>query len=53
MQENITKVNEDEEMARAKEYQRAYDASVRLLSIIDQMLNMLINRMATPSDRWE
>ncbi|MBP7793259.1 MAG: flagellar hook-associated protein FlgK, partial [Candidatus Goldbacteria bacterium] len=40
LQENITKVNEDEEMARAKEYQRAYDASVRLLSIIDQMLNM-------------
>lgn len=53
MQENITRVNEDEELARARAYQRAYDASVRLLSIIDQMLNMLINRTATPSDRWE
>jgi flagellar hook-associated protein 1 FlgK len=53
LQENITKVNEDEELARAKEYQRAYDASVRLLSVIDEMLNMLINRTATPSDRWQ
>lgn len=53
LQQNITRVNEDEELARAREYQRAYDASVRLLSIIDQMLNMLINRTATPSDRWE
>ncbi|MCX8093540.1 MAG: flagellar hook-associated protein FlgK [Candidatus Goldbacteria bacterium] len=53
MQDNITRVNEDEELARARAYQRAYDASVRLLSIIDQMLNMLINRTATPSDRWE
>jgi flagellar hook-associated protein FlgK len=53
LQNNITKVNEDEELARARAYQRAYDASVRLLSIIDQMMNMLINRTATPSDRWE
>ncbi len=53
LQDNITKVNEDEELQRAKLYQRAYDASIRLLSIIDQMLNMLINRTATPSDRWE
>jgi len=53
MQDNLTKVNEDEELARAKAYQRAYDASVRLLSIIDEMLNMLINRTATPSERWQ
>ena len=53
IQENITEVNEDEELARARAYQRAYDASVKLLSIIDQMLNMLINRTATPSDSWD
>ncbi len=53
MQENITEINEDEELAKARAYQRAYDASVKLLSIIDQMLNMLINRTATPSDSWD
>lgn len=53
LQESITKVDENEELARAKAYQRAYDASVRLLSIIDQMMNMLINRTATPSSSWE
>jgi flagellar hook-associated protein 1 len=50
MQSDITTVDENTELAQAKLYQRAYDASVRLLSVIDEMLNMLINRTATPSD---
>ncbi|MCE5299884.1 MAG: flagellar hook-associated protein FlgK [Spirochaetia bacterium] len=49
IQDSITKVDEKEELARAKLYQRAYDASVRLMSIVDEMYNMLINRTATPS----
>lgn len=53
LQDSITKVDENEELARAKAYQRAYDASVRLLGVIDEMMNMLINRTATPSSSWE
>ncbi|HDT15352.1 MAG TPA: flagellar hook-associated protein FlgK [Firmicutes bacterium] len=49
LQTEITRVDEEQEIALAKQYQRAYDASVRLLSVIDQMLNMLINRTGTPS----
>ncbi len=49
MQEEITKVDEKQELALAKQYQRAYDASVRLMAVIDEMLNMLINRTATSS----
>jgi len=49
MQEEVTAVDENAEIAKAKLYQRQYDASVRLMGVIDQMLNMLINRMGTPS----
>ena len=52
LQRDITEVDPEEELAKAKAYQRAYDASVKLLAIIDQMLNMLINRTATPSSSW-
>ncbi len=53
MQDAITRVNENQEILQAKMYQRAYDASVRLMSVIDEMLNMLINRTATPSSSWD
>jgi len=53
MQKKITEVNLDEELMRAKQYQRAYDASVKLMAVLDQMLNILINRTATPSDSWD
>ncbi|PKL92559.1 MAG: flagellar hook-associated protein FlgK [Candidatus Goldiibacteriota bacterium HGW-Goldbacteria-1] len=49
MQSEVTAVDENAELAKAKLYQRSYDASVRLMAVIDQMLNMLINRMGTPS----
>jgi flagellar hook-associated protein FlgK len=49
MQSNITKVNQDQELAQAKEYQRAYDASVQLMNVIDEMLNILINKTGSSS----
>jgi flagellar hook-associated protein FlgK len=49
IQTNITKVDPNAELAKAKLYQRAYDASVRLSEVIDEMLNMLINHMGTSS----
>ncbi|HPI03548.1 MAG TPA: flagellar hook-associated protein FlgK [Candidatus Goldiibacteriota bacterium] len=53
MQEEVTAVDENAEIATAKLYQRQYDASVRLMAVIDQMLNMLINRMGSPSSNIE
>ncbi len=53
MQEEVTAVDENAEIAKAKLYQRQYDASVRLMAVIDQMLNMLINRMGSPSSNIE
>lgn len=53
IQDSITQVNEDEEIAIAKKYQRAYDASVRLMAVIDQMMNMLINRTGSQSSSDE
>lgn len=52
MQTEITSVDLEQELANAKMYQRAYDASVKLLSIIDQMMNMLINGTGSPSSSW-
>jgi flagellar hook-associated protein FlgK len=49
MQTEITHVNADQELAAAKMYQRAYDASVKLMEVIDEMLNILINRTGTSS----
>lgn len=53
MQTRIAGVNAEQELANAKMYQRAYDASVKLMYIVDEMLNILINRTGTPSSRWE
>jgi len=38
-------VNLDEEMIQMMQYQRAYEAAGRLVSILDEMLDHLINRM--------
>lgn len=53
LQQSITEVDENQEIMLAKQYQRAYDASVRLMSVMDEMLNMLINRTASPSSNWD
>ena len=49
LQADKSAVNLDEEMARAMAYQRSYEASIRVLSVLDQMLNVLINGTASPS----
>ncbi len=48
-QDAIAKVNLDEEKAHMMEYLRAYEASVRAMAAMDEMLNTLINRMAASS----
>jgi flagellar hook-associated protein 1 FlgK len=37
-------VNLDEEMTSMVEYQHAYEAAARFLTVIDEMLDTLINR---------
>ena len=44
--ESIIGVNIDEEMAQMVKYQHGYNASSRLVSYIDEILDILINRMA-------
>jgi len=48
-QDAIAKVNLDEERSRLLEYLRAYEAAVRALAVLDEMLNVLINKMAVTS----
>jgi len=38
-------VNLDEEMSSLLQYQRAYEAASRVISIVDSTLDTLINRM--------
>jgi len=42
--ESIAGVNLDEEMTNMLSYQHAYSAAGRLVSTIDEMLDVLINR---------
>jgi flagellar hook-associated protein FlgK len=47
----IMKVNVDAEKIQLVEYSRAYEAAVKAMAALDEMLNVLINRMAvTTSD---
>lgn len=46
VRESASGVNLDEEMVQLMSYQRAYEAASRLVSVIDEMLDTLINRMA-------
>lgn len=43
LQDNESKVDLNVELAQARIFQRSYEASVRLQSIMDEMLNVLIN----------
>ncbi len=45
LQEAVSGVNLDEEAANMIRYQRAYEASARMITAIDEMLNTLINGM--------
>jgi flagellar hook-associated protein 1 FlgK len=46
VREGASGVNLDEEMVQLMSYQRAYEAASRLVSVIDELLDTLINRMA-------
>jgi len=48
-QDAIMKVNVDEERMKLTEYARAYEAAIRAMGVLDEMLNVLINRMAVTS----
>jgi flagellar hook-associated protein 1 FlgK len=41
---SVSGVNLDEELTMLLQYQRAYEASARVLTSVDEMLNVLINR---------
>jgi len=43
--ESISGVSMDEEMADMIQYQRAYEAAARMMSTMDELLDVLINRM--------
>ena len=43
--DSVSGVNLDEEMASLVMFQRAYEASARLLTTVDEMLDTLINRV--------
>ena len=47
LQNNVSQVNTDQETAQAEAYQRSYEASIRIQSVIDEMLDTLINRMGS------
>ena len=44
-QQSTAGVNLDEEMVNLTQYQRGYQAAARVISVIDEMLDTLINRM--------
>ena len=48
-QDAVAKVNLDEEKFRLLEYARAYEATVKAMAVMDEVLNTLINRMAASS----
>ena len=42
---SVSGVSLDEEMVDLMRFQRAYQAAARIISVIDEMLDTLINRM--------
>jgi len=46
MRESLSGVNQDEELTKMITYQNAYSAIARYVSTVDQMLQVIINRMA-------
>jgi flagellar hook-associated protein 1 len=47
LQNNVSQVNTDQETAQAEAYQRSYEAAIRIQSVINEMLDTLINRMGS------
>ncbi len=45
LRESVSGVNLDEEMANMVAFQHGYNAAARVISVMDQMLNTIINRM--------
>jgi flagellar hook-associated protein 1 FlgK len=45
LQQGVSGVNLDEEMVNLTQYQRGYQASARVVSVINDMLDTLINKM--------
>ena len=45
MKASISGVNMDEELANMMKFQHAYNAAARFITNIDQMLDIIINRM--------
>lgn len=43
--ESVSGVSLDEEMTHLIQYQHAYNAAARMVSVVDEMLNTIINRM--------
>jgi len=43
--ESISSVSIDEEMSAMVRFQHAYNASARMLTAIDEMLDVLVNRV--------
>ena len=44
--DQLAGVNLDEEMLAMVQYQRAYEAAARVMTVVDSMLDTLINRTA-------
>ena len=44
MRESVAGVSLDEEMSNLIKFQHAFEAAARMISVIDQMLDTLINR---------
>lgn len=42
--QSISGVNMDEELSNLLSFQRAYEASARIITAVDEMMDMLINR---------
>ena len=43
--ESVSGVSLDEEAAELMKFQRAYKASARVISVIDEMLDLVVNSM--------
>jgi len=43
--ESVSGVSLDEEAAELMKFQRAYQASARVISVVDQMLDIVVNSM--------
>ena len=45
LRQSVSGVNLDEEVAQMAMYQHGYNASARVVSVMDQLLDVVINRM--------